>query len=159
MLVKYKQDYEKIALGLLSFTPDLKDFNHLSAELANYVSDHSLELDLWRDDHGDFTGIVGFEVADKYILLRHLAFTPDFRTEENAFEVMDALQKKFNDKRLMATFSLTEIVSAWEKHLATLTPVADDTPVLPAESDTPADLDKKPAPKAEHDEKAGSEQV
>ncbi|WP_125766497.1 N-acetyltransferase [Lapidilactobacillus wuchangensis] len=118
MLVKYKQDYEKIALGLLSFTPDLKDFNHLSAELANYVSDSTLELDLWRDAHGDIVGIVGFEIADDYILLRHLAFTPDFRTKKNAFEVLDALKRKFNDKRLMATVSLTEIVSAWERQQA-----------------------------------------
>ncbi|MCH4057399.1 N-acetyltransferase [Lapidilactobacillus gannanensis] len=129
MLVKYKQDYEKIALGLLSFTPDLKDFNHLSAELANYVSDSTLELDLWRDAHGDFVGIVGFEIADNYILLRHLAFTPDFRTKENAFEVLDALKGKFNDKRLMATVSLTEIVSAWERQ--TTTGSDDSAPVEP----------------------------
>lgn len=139
MLVKYKQDYEKIALGLLSFTPDLKDFNHLSAELANYVSDSTLELDLWRDAHGDFVGIVGFEIAADYILLRHLAFTPDFRTKENAFEVLDALQRKFNDKRLMATVSLTEIVSAWERQ-ATTEPdqPTDDNQQTPPAPDAPA---------------------
>ncbi|WP_261805817.1 N-acetyltransferase [Lapidilactobacillus luobeiensis] len=116
MLVKYKQDYEKIALGLLSFTPDLKKFDRLRAELDNYTTDDQLELDLWRTDQGDFVGIVGIEIESTYILLRHLAFTPDYRTEENAFAVLDALTKRFPDKRLMAPVNMTEIVSAWERH-------------------------------------------
>ena len=31
MLYKYKNDYEKIAMGLLSFIPDLKEISHLKS--------------------------------------------------------------------------------------------------------------------------------
>ena len=31
MLYKYKNDYEKIAMGLLSFVPDLKEISHLKS--------------------------------------------------------------------------------------------------------------------------------
>ena len=34
MLVKYKSDYKKIAMGLLSFIPGLKDVNRLEAEIS-----------------------------------------------------------------------------------------------------------------------------
>ena len=119
MLVKYKQDYEKIALGLLSFTPDLKKFDRLAAELKNYTSDDQLALYLWRTEQGDFVGIVGIEIQSTYILLRHLAFTPDYRNQENAFAVLDALTQHYKGKRLMAPVNMTEIVSAWERHQGT----------------------------------------
>lgn len=44
MLVKYKNDYEKIAMGLLSFIPDLKDVGHLKTELKMYTEDDSHAL-------------------------------------------------------------------------------------------------------------------
>ena len=126
MLIKYKQDYEKIALGLLSFTPDLKKFDRLSAELANYTNDDQVELDLWRNQQGDFVGIVGFEIEDTYLMLRHLAFTPDSRTKKNTFALLDALSDRFSGKRIMAPVNMTDIVSAWEKHHEQKTTEADD---------------------------------
>ncbi|MBF5067127.1 N-acetyltransferase, partial [Salmonella enterica subsp. enterica serovar Istanbul] len=46
MLVKYRKDYEKVAMGLLSFIPDFKDLIHLQTEMQWYQSteDHQLLL-------------------------------------------------------------------------------------------------------------------
>ena len=41
MLYKYKSDYEKIAMGLLSFIPDLKEIANLKTEIEWYEADSS----------------------------------------------------------------------------------------------------------------------
>ena len=48
MLYKYKDSYKKIAMGLLSFIPDLKDISHLQTELDWYQKDASRFLYLWK---------------------------------------------------------------------------------------------------------------
>ncbi|HJE15663.1 MAG TPA: N-acetyltransferase [Lapidilactobacillus dextrinicus] len=116
MLVKYKQDYQKIALGLLSYTPDLKDFERLSAELQSYNSEDNLQLYLWKNHQGDFVGICGVELDDTFILLRHLAFTPDYRNQESQFAVLDALADTYTDKRIMAPMSMSDLLTSWEQH-------------------------------------------
>lgn len=116
MLVKYKQDYQKIALGLLSYTPDLKDFERLSAELQSYNSEDNLQLYLWKNHQGDFVGICGVELDDTFILLRHLAFTPDYRNQESQFAVLDALAETYTDKRIMAPMSMSDLLTSWEQH-------------------------------------------
>ena len=39
MLYKYKNDYEKIAMGLLSFIPDLKEISHLKSCIVLKMTD------------------------------------------------------------------------------------------------------------------------
>lgn len=116
MLVKYKQDYQKIALGLLSYTPDLKNFERLSAELQSYNSEDNLQLYLWKNHQGDFVGICGVELDDTFVLLRHLAFTPDYRNQESQFAVLDALADTYTDKRIMAPMSMSDLLTSWEQH-------------------------------------------
>ncbi|KRM79176.1 hypothetical protein FC84_GL001343 [Lapidilactobacillus dextrinicus DSM 20335] len=116
MLVKYKQDYQKIALGLLSYTPDLKDFDRLSAELQSYNVEDNLQLYLWKNHQGDFVGICGVELDDNFVLLRHLAFTPDYRNQESQFAVLDALADTYTDKRIMAPMSMSDLLTSWEQH-------------------------------------------
>lgn len=116
MLVKYKQDYQKIALGLLSYTPDLKDFDRLSAELQSYTAEDNLQLYLWKDSDGDFVGVCGIELDDTFVLLRHLAFTPDYRNQSSQFAVLDALHDVYPDKRIMAPMSMSDLLAAWEQH-------------------------------------------
>ena len=54
MLYKYKDSYKKIAMGLLSFIPDLMDISHLQTELDWYQKDASRFLYLWKNENGDF---------------------------------------------------------------------------------------------------------
>ncbi|KLD60273.1 RibT protein, partial [Lactiplantibacillus plantarum] len=52
MLVKYRKDYEKVAMGLLSFIPDFKDLIHLQTEMQWYQSTEDHQLLLWRQGDG-----------------------------------------------------------------------------------------------------------
>ena len=61
MLYKYKKDYQKIAMGLLSFIAELKDISRLQSELKWYDAEDNRNLYLWKDDSNDFVGIVGIE--------------------------------------------------------------------------------------------------
>ena len=55
MLYKYKDDYRKVAMGLLSFIPELKEIPHLKKELAWYDADENRNLFLWKNDNGNFS--------------------------------------------------------------------------------------------------------
>ena len=80
MLVKYKNDYEKIAMGLLSFVPDLKPLDHLQTEMALYQNDPEYLLYLWRPaDSQDFAGVVGIQRSQDIILVRHISLMPSER--------------------------------------------------------------------------------
>ena len=39
MLVKYRKDYEKIAMGLLSFLPELRDYDQLASAIKFSLDD------------------------------------------------------------------------------------------------------------------------
>ena len=79
MLVKYRKDYEKVAMGLLSFIPDFKDLIHLQTEMQWYQSTEDHQLLLWRQGDGDFCGIIGIEVGSDFILLHHDSLSPEER--------------------------------------------------------------------------------
>ena len=50
MLYKYKNDYEKIAMGLLSFIPDLKEISHLKSCFEWYRAEDDRHLYLWKNE-------------------------------------------------------------------------------------------------------------
>ena len=62
--------------------------------------------------------MVGVEVAPTYLMLRHLAFTPNYRQDTVKFEVLDALHELFIDKRIMSPVDMSELLTAWERHCA-----------------------------------------
>ena len=111
MLVKYKNDYEKIAMGLLSFIPDLKDVGHLKTELKMYTEDDSHALYLYKHHH-DFVGV---ELSADFVLVRHLSFSPNFRDEATAFAALAELTKLFPDKKLMGALEHASLIAAFNK--------------------------------------------
>ncbi|KRN29433.1 hypothetical protein IV38_GL000317 [Lactobacillus selangorensis] len=115
MLVKYKNDYQKIAMGFLSYLPDLKEISHLQAELKLYQDDETHCLYLWKDDQNNFTGIVGVEEGNDFVLVRHLSFSPSERSETALNQVLDALQAAYPDKKIMGSLETTPLITRWEK--------------------------------------------
>ncbi|MFD1428857.1 MULTISPECIES: N-acetyltransferase [Lacticaseibacillus] len=114
MLTKYKNDYEKIAMGFLSFAPDLKDIDHLRSELKLYTEDEGHALYLYREQHNaDFVGIVGVETGDDFVLVRHLSLSPNVRDQATQFAVLDDLAGLYRDKRLMGSLEYTPLISAF----------------------------------------------
>ncbi|WP_243676524.1 hypothetical protein [Secundilactobacillus collinoides] len=63
MLLKYRSDYEKVAMGLLSFVPTLKQIDRLQAELQWYQHGEHRQLLLWRDANRIFRALSALKNA------------------------------------------------------------------------------------------------
>ncbi len=118
MLVNYKQDYQKIAMGFLSFEEDLKDLTNLQTELASYQNDEGHVLYLYKENtdvNCNFSGIVGIETGDDYVLVRHLDLSPAVRSANELNRVLDELQAKVPDKKIMGSIAVTPVIMRWKE--------------------------------------------
>lgn len=102
MLVKYKKDYEKIAMGLLSYLPDLRNFKNLQEEMSLYDNSGEFFLYLFRDKESDLIGIVGIQLLEHFVLIRYLSLAPGFRNHEYEQAIIRDLREEFPKKRLTA---------------------------------------------------------
>ncbi|MEG2504803.1 MAG: GNAT family N-acetyltransferase, partial [Carnobacterium sp.] len=95
MLINYKNDYEKIMMGLLSFVPDLKEVSRLKAEINWYQAEENRRLYLWSNEETtDFIGMLGIEIEPEMVLLRHISINPSFRKEGISFRMLQELDEK-----------------------------------------------------------------
>lgn len=117
MLVKYKNDYEKIAMGFLSYLPDLKVMSNLKTELSLYTTDPDHELYLYKENNDDdFIGVVGVETGSDFLLVRHISLSPSVRDQATQFAILDDLAKLCGkDKKLMGSLETTQLIVAWER--------------------------------------------
>lgn len=115
MLYKYKNDYAKIAMGLLSFIPDLKAFNNLQIELQWYANNSNRALLLWKNKYGDFTGIIGLLVLDSSVLVRHIAVTPTERDGRLVYDLLDAVAQLYPTKKVLGSLDIAALFTKWEK--------------------------------------------
>ncbi|MFD1422091.1 N-acetyltransferase [Lactiplantibacillus songbeiensis] len=116
MLVKYRKDYEKVAMGLLSFIPDFKDLAHLQTEMQWYQATSNHQLFLWRRPDGDFSGVIGIEVGSDFVLVHHDSLSPEERNPANQRQMLDELAALFPDKRVMGTLEMAPIIGEWERN-------------------------------------------
>lgn len=115
MLYKYKTNYEKIAMGLLSFIPHLKDIPHLQAEVQWYSAEADRNLFLWKTQTDDFVGIIGTELNEDVVLVRHLAVSPGARNEGITYQMLDELALRFPDKKILGSMETVNFVTKWER--------------------------------------------
>lgn len=116
MLVRYRKDYEKIAMGLLSFLPELRDYNQLTTAIQ-FSLDDNYQIYLWKDtDDNHFIGIIIVEEGSDYVLVRHLSFTPTERSGKNVFALLSAVHEQYREKRLMGTLKTQPLISNWERN-------------------------------------------
>lgn len=117
MLVKFKSDFEKIAMGLLSYFEDLKSTARLKEEIELYKNEDNRELYLWRSkETDDFCGVIGIEInEDDLILVRHISVNPSYRNEGIAGKMIDSIAEKFEVTSLMSTLETGELVTKWQK--------------------------------------------
>lgn len=116
MLLDYKNDYEKISMGLLSFVPDLKDVSRLQDEMDWYQSKEDRKLYLWKsEDTQDIIGVIGAEIGNDMILLRHISINPSFRNEGISYKMLEALERRFPQKKIMGTLETSALVAKWEQ--------------------------------------------
>ncbi|PLT28277.1 GNAT family N-acetyltransferase [Peribacillus deserti] len=100
MLIKYKKNFEKIAMGLLSFMPNEKDIKKLQATMKMYETDESSQLFLWKDE--DIKGLIGISVLNENeIEILHVSVNPSFRHQGVGKSMVSAIRNQFPDKKLV----------------------------------------------------------
>ncbi|MEK1480916.1 reductase [Limosilactobacillus fermentum] len=115
MLIAYRKDYQKIAMGLLSLLPPFKDYHRLKA-VIDWSGESDQLIYLWQNETiGQFTGIVVVSVGQDYVLVRHLSFTPSDRAGKNVFALLAALQERYPQKRIMGTLTTQGVVTNWAR--------------------------------------------
>lgn len=116
MLIRYKPDYQKITMGLLSYVPDLKETSRLTNEMQWYNQEENRQLFLWKSQEtGDLAGVVGIEEEDEIILLRHIAINPSYREEGMAYRMLDALHKTCSPKKIVGTLETASLITKWQR--------------------------------------------
>ena len=117
MLINYKNDYEKIMMGLLSFVPDLKEVSRLKAEINWYQAEENRRLYLWSNEETtDFIGMLGIEIEPEMVLLRHISINPSFRKEGISFRMLQELDEKLPERKIIGTLETAPIIAKREHY-------------------------------------------
>lgn len=115
MLVKYKQSYEKTAMGLLSFSCHDKAPLALLELVRSYEEDASKFLYLWKVGE-DFVGIIGMEQLDTTMFIHHIALSPSFRGEKRSYELLDEVRKLLPlDLTLAGKGKTSDLLDKWNQ--------------------------------------------
>lgn len=116
MLIKFKSDFDKIAMGLLSYIDDLKETSRLKDEMDLYKNDDDRELYLWKSEETeDFCGVIGIELDNDIIIVRLVSVNPSYRNEGIATYMIDAVADKYEVNSLMSTLETGDLVNKWHK--------------------------------------------
>lgn len=108
MLIRYKKDLEKIAMGLLSFMPEeKKDVKKLQETIKSYETISNWHLFLWREE--DILGAIGIRKEDdEYVVIQHVTVNPSHRNMGIGQKMIEAIKNKYQDKYTVCADSLTE---------------------------------------------------
>lgn len=94
MLIKYKNAYHKIAMGLLSFMPNVKDIKLLQEIIDRYENDDDWELFLFKEND-DIIGVIGIHhLENGDAELCHVCVNPSYRAEGIGKQMVKLVVKK-----------------------------------------------------------------
>lgn len=97
MLVRYKKNYEKIAMGLLSYMPGEHSVKVLQNTIREYENEENRQLYLWKKEE-DIIGLLGIEVGEDIYTLLDLSVNPSFRGEGIGKAIVTRMQEQFPEK-------------------------------------------------------------
>ncbi|MDF0726161.1 GNAT family N-acetyltransferase [Cytobacillus sp. S13-E01] len=99
MLIRYKKNYEKIAMGLLSFMPTEKDLKKLQLTMKQYETEESKQLYLWKEE--DIIGIIGITILETGIIeIQHISVNPSHRRQGIGKKMVKALKETLPGKEI-----------------------------------------------------------
>jgi len=108
MLIRYKKNHEKIAMGLLSFMPVEKDVKQLQQTMKEYESNADWHLYLWREED-DLVGAVGLKIEnDLNVVIQHISVNPSFRNIGIGKKMIDEIQSLYGEKYDVCADDLTQ---------------------------------------------------
>ncbi|MDR7243578.1 MULTISPECIES: GNAT family N-acetyltransferase [Priestia] len=100
MLIRYKRNYEKIAMGLLSFVPTEKDLKKLQQTMKEYEQNEHWQLYLWKQEE-DIIGIVGISMLDKSLIeVQHVSVNPSHRQQGIGKKMIKALKEMYTTAQI-----------------------------------------------------------
>lgn len=98
MLIRYKKNQEKIAMGLLSFMPEGNDVKSLQETIKKYETDENWHLFLWKYDD-DIVGAIGLKIVDNLkAVIQHISVNPSFRNIGIGRQMINEVQRIYGDK-------------------------------------------------------------
>lgn len=114
-LSKYKKSYEKIAMGLLSFTPGEQNLNVLQKSMHRYEEDPDWQLYLWKEED-DFIGVIGIELKEHTFSVHHACVNPSFRNEGIGRDMVEKVQQLHEPLALCATPATKDFLAkCWDR--------------------------------------------
>ncbi|KRL80903.1 reductase [Lactobacillus ultunensis] len=116
MLIPYKKDYEKTAMGLLSYMPDFKNIENLKEEIALNQEDNDFLLYLYRNDQSNIVGVLGTQISNQFVIIRYLSLAPGFREISYEKEILADLKNEYPDKRITAVPEYTNLLKTVEEN-------------------------------------------
>ena len=97
MLIRYKKNFEKIAMGLLSFMPEGKDLKKLQETINNYEKNPDWHLYLWKEE--DILGAIGVKIENNInAVIQHISVTPSHRKMGIGKKMINEIKKMYNEK-------------------------------------------------------------
>lgn len=100
MLIRYKRNYEKIAMGLLSFVPTEKDLKKLQQTMKEYEQNEHWQLYLWKQEE-DIIGIVGISMLDRSLIeVQHVSVNPSHRQQGIGKKMIKALKEMYTTAQI-----------------------------------------------------------
>ncbi|WP_010530860.1 GNAT family N-acetyltransferase [Lentibacillus jeotgali] len=97
MFIRYKKNYEKIAMGLLSFMPEEKDVKKLQQTIKEYETNPNWHLFLWKNE--DVLGAIGVRIEnDIDAVVQHISVNPSHRNSGIGKMMVKEIQNMFGDK-------------------------------------------------------------
>jgi len=108
MLIRYKKNQEKIAMGLLSFMPEEKDVKLLQHTMKEYESNPEWHLYLWKEDD-DVVGAIGLTIKDDLnVIIQHISVNPSYRNMGIGKKMVEEIDKMYGEKYDVCADELTQ---------------------------------------------------
>src|SRR5690625_1769731 len=104
MLVRYKKNMQKIAMGLLSFMPDEKnDVKKLQQTILEYETNPDWHLYLWKEND-DTLGAIGLKIVDGInAVIQHISVDPSHRNQGIGKTMVKEVVQQYKDMYAVCT--------------------------------------------------------
>ncbi|MGP4060142.1 GNAT family N-acetyltransferase [Halobacillus sp. H74] len=96
MLIRYKKSFEKIAMGLLSFMPEVSDVKTLQDIIKEYDFNPDWSLFLWKEV--DILGAIGVRVEGDEVIIQHVSVNPSHRNSGIGKQMIQRMRTHFGDE-------------------------------------------------------------
>ncbi|WP_284141244.1 MULTISPECIES: GNAT family N-acetyltransferase [unclassified Virgibacillus] len=97
MLIRFKKNFEKIAMGLLSFMQEGKDIKKLQETIKEYETNPDWHLYLWKED--DVLGAIGLKIeAGGKAIIQHISVNPSHRNAGIGKKMVNEIHQMYQEK-------------------------------------------------------------